>query len=176
METALASCTLRDWRIGDEASLVRHADNWNVAQNVADVFPHPYTMDDGVAWVRKQAGEVPQTQFAIDVDGAAVGGIGLRIGSDIHRRSAEVGYWLGEAFWGRGIITDALVAVTRYAFETFDLAHVFAGIFERNVASRRVLEKAGYSLEGRLRLHVTKKGETMDELVYGVTREEQGKG
>src|SRR5438552_16555683 len=133
-------------------------------------------MDDGVAWVRKQAGEVPQTQFAIDVDGAAVGGIGLRIGSDIHRRSAEVGYWLGEAFWGRGIITDALVAVTRYAFETFDLAHVFAGIFERNVASRRVLEKAGYSLEGRLRLHVTKKGETMDELVYGVTREEQGKG
>ena len=172
METALASCTLRDWRIGDEASLVRHADNWNVAQNVADVFPHPYTMDDGVAWVRKQAGEVPQTQFAIDVDGAAVGGIGLRIGSDIHRRSAEVGYWLGEAFWGRGIITDALVAVTRYAFETFDLAHVFAGIFERNVASRRVFEKNRFTLEGTIRRAARKRGRFVDEWLFGLVPED----
>ena len=171
MEIVLATCTLRDWRSGDEASLAHHADNPNVARNLGDIFPHPYTLDNARSWIRANAGVEPVTRFAIVVEGEARGGIGIEIGSNIHRRSAEIGYWLGERFWGRGIVTDALLAVTRYAFDAFDLAHVFAGTFERNTASRRVLEKAGYVLEGRLRQHVTKDGVTMDDLVYGIVRD-----
>jgi RimJ/RimL family protein N-acetyltransferase len=171
VEIVLATCVLRDWRAGDEPSLVRHADNPNVARNLAEVFPHPYSLDDARSWIRENAGVEPVTRFAIIVDGEACGGIGIEIGSDIHRRSAEIGYWLGERFWGRGIVTEALKAVTGYAFDAFDLAHVFAGTFERNAGSRRVLEKAGYVLEGRLRQHVTKDGVTMDDLVYGIVRD-----
>lgn len=170
MEIILANCTLREWRRGDERSLVHHANNPNVTRDLADVFPYPYRHDDAVAWIGRYVGVEPQTQFAIVIDGEAVGGVGIFIGTDIHRRSAELGYWLSEEHWGRGIMTEAARAVTRYAFETFDLEHVFAGLFERNVGSRRVLEKAGFVLEGRLRMHVTKDGETMDDLIYGILR------
>ena len=149
---------------------MHHANNPNVTRDLADVFPHPYRHDDAVAWIGRHVGVEPQTQFAIDIDGDAVGGIGFLIGSDIHRRSAELGYWISEEFWGRGMMTEAIRAVTRYAFETFDLEHIFAGLFERNVGSRRVLEKAGFVLEGRLRKHVTKNGKTMDDLIFGIVR------
>jgi RimJ/RimL family protein N-acetyltransferase len=170
VEIVLDKCTLRDWRKGDESSLVRHANNPNVARDLADVFPHPYTLDDAFAWVARHAGIEPPTQFAIEIDASAVGGIGLIIGSGLHSRSAEIGYWLGEDYWGRGIMSGVVRAVTHYAFETFDLAHVFAGTFERAAGSRRVLEKAGFILEGRLRQHVTKNGETMDDFIYGIVR------
>jgi RimJ/RimL family protein N-acetyltransferase len=170
VEIVLERCVLRDWRHGDEASLQRQADNIKVARNLVDAFPHPYTVTHAREWIERNAGVQPQTQFAVVVDGQAVGGVGFTIGTDIHRRSAEIGYWLGEAYWGRGIVTEAVRAVTRYAFATFDIAHIFAGLFERNVASRRVLEKAGFVLEGRLRSHVTKHGETMDDLFYGMVR------
>ena len=166
----LASCTLRGWRHEDAASLTRHANNPNVARNLADVFPYPYTMDDARIWIGRHAGVEPPRVFAIVIDGDAVGGVGLEIGTDIHRRSAELGYWLAEPYWGRGIVTDAVRAVIRYGFATFDLEHIFAGLFERNVGSRRVLEKAGFTLEGRLRMHVTKNGETMNDLIFGITR------
>lgn len=89
----------------------------------------------------------------------------------MHRRSAEIGYWLGEPFWGRGIATAAVIAVTGYAFTRHDLVRLHAGVFEWNPASARVLEKAGYSLEGRLRKSVTKNGETIDQLLYATIRE-----
>jgi RimJ/RimL family protein N-acetyltransferase len=164
---ALSRCVLREWRDGDEPSLAHHADNPNVARHLRDGFPQPYTLRDAAAWIASVRNAAPPMQFAIVVDRHAVGGIGITMQHDIFRRSAEIGYWLGEDFWGRGIMAEAVAAVTAYAFRTFDLAHVFAGVFEGNRASARVLEKAGFALEGRLRKHVTKNGVTMDELVYG---------
>jgi len=108
--------------------------------------------------------------FAFIVEGSAVGGIGLVLKDDVFRRSAEIGYWLGEGYWGRGIATEAVRALTEYAFVTFDLCRLHAGVFEWNPASMRVLEKAGYTLEARHRKNVTKDGETIDRLVYALVR------
>ena len=122
--------------------------------------------------IRAARASRPETVFALEVDGRAVGGIGLHPQGDVHRRAMEIGYWLGEPYWGRGIVTEAVRALTRYAFETFDIARVYAYVYEWNPASARVLEKAGYRLEGRLRKAVTKEGTTMDMLVYGFTEED----
>ena len=170
MELRLTRCIIRSWRPGDEASLIHHANNRNVWRNLRDEFPHPYTEADAEEWIRKATVAIPETAFAIAVDGAAVGGIGLRLGHDIYRRSAEIGYWLGEAYWGRGIATEAVHAMTDYGFVRFDLARIWAGVFEWNPASTRVLEKAGYELEARLRQSVTKDGQTVDELLYAIVR------
>ena len=170
MEITLERCTLRPWRRGDELSLVRYANNRNVWRNLRDRFPHPYTAADADAWLTHVSAQSPVASFAIVVDGHAVGGIGLEPGTDVHRRSAEIGYWLGEPFWGRGIATEALRAVTEYAFRTFDICRLEAAVFEWNPASARVLEKAGYRLEGRARLAVTKDGRTGDRLLYALVR------
>ncbi len=173
MDIVLERCALRGWRLDDAPAMQRHADNANVTRWVIDAFSHPYTLENAQAWLGRHAGVTPVQQFAIVVDGEPAGGVGIAIGTDIHRRSAELGYWLGEAHWGRGIATEAVRAMCAYAFETFDLAHIFAGVFEENAASSRVLEKAGFALEGRLRKHVTKFGVTMDDLIYGLVRPEE---
>jgi RimJ/RimL family protein N-acetyltransferase len=154
------------------SSLVRHANNRQVWRNLRDRFPHPYTVSDAEHWIHEATSMRPESHFAIAVAGEAVGGIGLELQKDVHRRSAEIGYWLGEEFWGRGIITDAVRAVTAFGFQVFDVCRIYACVFEWNPASRRVLEKAGYSLEGRLRKSVTKDGHTMDQCIYGILREE----
>ena len=102
----------------------------------------------------------------------AVGGIGILLQEDVHRRSAEIGYWLGEDYWGRGIVTEAVRRVTDWAFENFDLCRIFAHVFAWNPASMRVLEKAGYEYEGRLRQSVTKDGQTIDQVIYAIIRED----
>lgn len=172
MEIRLENCTLRTWWPGDKASLVRHANNANVSGNLRDSFPHPYTDADADAWLSWVAELKPETHFAIEVDGSAVGGIGFRSETDVHRRSAEIGFWLGEAHWGRGIMTEAVRTVTAYALENFDLCRLHAEVFETNPASARVLEKAGYVREGRLRRSVTKAGRTFDAFVYAYVRED----
>ncbi len=172
MELKLSKCTLRPWQEGDEESLVRHANNRKIWRNVRDVFPHPYTHTDAVQWIKSQKpnAHAPVTNFAIVVDGAAVGGIGLMLKEDVHRRSIEIGYWLGEEYWGRGIVTEAVGAVTKYAFANFDVCRVFAGVFEWNIPSMRVLEKNGYKLEARLEKAVTKEGQCIDEFIYAIVR------
>ena len=172
MELKLKKCSIRLWQPGDERSLVQHANNYKVWRNVRDRFPHPYTIGDAHAWVEYVAGEQPRTNFAIAVDGTAVGGIGLALQSDIYRRSAEIGYWLGELFWGRGIMTEAVHVFTDWGFANFsDLCRIYAGVLEWNPASRRVLEKAGFQFEARLRKAVTKDGQTMDDFIYAAIRE-----
>ncbi|MCI0336516.1 MAG: GNAT family N-acetyltransferase [Acidobacteria bacterium] len=171
MELKLKCCTIRSWRSGDEESLVRHANNYKIWRNVRDRFPHPYTMQDARAWIEHARYEEPKTNFAIVVDGAAVGGIGLVLQTDIYRRSAEIGYWLGEEFWGRGIASEAVRTFTEWAFDNFDLCRIYAGVLEWNPASMRVLEKAGFQFEARLRKGVTKEGKTMDDFLYSVVRE-----
>jgi RimJ/RimL family protein N-acetyltransferase len=170
MELRLSRSIIREWRRGDEPSLVRHANNRKVWINLRDAFPHPYTMADADWWIDTASNGTPLTSFAIEVDRAAVGGIGFVLKDDIFRRSAEIGYWLGEEFWGRGIVSEALQAMTEYAFANFDLCRIYAGVFEWNTASMRVLEKAGYEFEGRMRKAVMKDGKNIDECIYSIIR------
>jgi RimJ/RimL family protein N-acetyltransferase len=138
--------------------------------NLRDLFPHPYTLADAEWYITQVGDEVPVMRFAIDVDGDAVGSVGLMLGSDIERRSAEIGYWLGRAYWGRGIMSAAVVAVTDYAFRQLDLLRVFAVPFVRNPASVRVLEKAGYRREGTMRCSAIKDGVVLDQYLYATVR------
>ena len=170
MEIKLKNCTLRDWRRGDESALALHANNYKIWRNVRDRFPHPYSLEDAERWVEHARNEDPITNFAIVVEGVAVGGIGLIFHDDIYHRSAELGYWLGEAYWGRGLVTEAVCGVVEWGFANFDIARIYAGVLEWNPASARVLEKAGFQYEARLRRAVTKEGVTMDELMYAIVR------
>jgi RimJ/RimL family protein N-acetyltransferase len=161
-------CVLRPWRRDDLESLLLHADNPNVSRGLRDRFPFPYTRADGEAFLALPAGD--EWRFAIEVDGAAVGGMGVRPGADVHRIDAEVGYWLGEALWGRGIVAAALDALVPRAFERFDLQRVHAGVYSNNPASMRVLEKAGFVREGVHRRAVIKRGEVLDLVMFARLR------
>jgi RimJ/RimL family protein N-acetyltransferase len=166
MKLAVKTCEVRSWRASDVDSLVAHANNRNVWINLRDRFPYPYTAKDGRRFIRASREMDPETFFAIAVGGDAVGGIGFVLQSDVERVSAEIGYWLGESLWGRGIMTDALIATTTYAIERHGLTRIFAVPFANNVSSCRVLEKAGYVLEGRLRRSAIKAGVVVDQLQY----------
>jgi ribosomal-protein-alanine N-acetyltransferase len=171
----LETCTVRSWRADDVASLVTHANNRRIWINLRDRFPHPYTKSDGQTFIRASRKMQPESNFAISLDGAAIGGIGFHLQSDVDRVSAEIGYWLGEPFWGRGIAAEALAAVTRYAIDAHGLTRLFALPFAYNAASCRVLEKAGYLLEARLRRSAIKNGAIVDQLQYAyVTPEPTG--
>ena len=161
---------LRPFRLDDDASIALHADDRAVWINLRDRFPNPYRLDDARNWLGMVVGKTPATDFAIEVEGLAVGSIGITLGEDVFRRSAEIGYWLGRAFWGRGIASSAVRAVTEHAFEQFDLNRLHAGVFAWNPTSARVLEKAGYQLEGRLRSAIVKDGRLMDGLLYAIVR------
>lgn len=163
---------LRPWREGDEPALVRHADSHAVWRGLRDRFPRPYTRADAEAWISLCRDMNPQTRLAIEVGGEAAGGITLEPGDDINRRTAEIGYWLGEALWGRGIATAAVRAMTGYGFETLGLTRVFAVPLANNPASARVLEKCGYALEGRMRRSAVKEGVVLDQLLYAITDED----
>jgi ribosomal-protein-alanine N-acetyltransferase len=164
-------CTLRRWRFGDLASLVKHANNLNVARHLRDRFPHPYTREDAQAFLKSATVADPQTNFAIEVGGIAAGGLGYVPGNDVERYSAEVGYWLGEDCWGRGIVTEALGLFTEYAFTELGLLRLFALPFADNIASIRVLEKAGYGSEGVLRSSCVKYGKPRDQMLYAKVNE-----
>jgi len=163
--------TLREWRPGDAESLAQHANNVKVSRNLHDAFPHPYTRADADSWIKQTSTATSGMIFAIVVDGQAVGGIGIHPGKDVERRTAAIGYWLGEPYWGRGITTEALQAMTEHVFAVFDFARLEAYVFEWNLASARVLEKAGYTREARLKKKVTKEGRTLDCFLYARVRE-----
>ena len=159
---------MRSWTPGDVEPLARYANNRKIWINLRDRFPHPYTKSHARGFIRHARSAVPETSFAIDVRGEAAGAISFMLNADVERVSAEIGYWLGEPFWGRGIATEALVAVTRYAIETHGLTRVYALPFASNTASCRVLEKAGYVLEARLRRSAIKDGVITDQLQYAL--------
>jgi ribosomal-protein-alanine N-acetyltransferase len=154
---------LRRFAPTDADALVRLADNRRIWINMRDRFPHPYTRVDADRWIAHCHAEAGQpTQFAIDLNGLAIGGIGVELFDDVHRLTAEIGYWVGEPYWGQGIATAALTQMSRYAFAEFPLERIQALVFEWNPASRRVLEKAGYTLEARLARSITKDGRLGD--------------
>jgi RimJ/RimL family protein N-acetyltransferase len=172
MEIRLSQCVVRSWRESDAESITKHADNRSIWRNLRDAFPHPYRMEDAKQFIEMAMARDPETFFCIAVDDQAVGSIGYSFLSDVNRFTAEVGYFLGEEHWGRGIMTEALSAVTRHALDTHQLNRIYAMPYEWNPASFRVLEKSGYVLEGRLRRAACKDGQVIDQLLYAVTRED----
>ena len=160
---------LRSWRGEDLDSLVANASHDDVAVGLRDRFPYPYTGDDGRAWLARAVDESDRA-WAIEIDGAAVGGVSLHPGVDVHRHSAELGYWLGRGYWGRGIMTAVIHAFASPAMEAFRLHRLYATVYESNPASMRVLEKAGFEREGTQKSAVVKRGKLLDLVVYARTR------
>ena len=170
MQLVLERCTVRPWRLDDAESVARHANNRKIWPGVRDLFPHPYTIQDAYEFLQRAISEQPEMKFCVEIEDAAVGGIGVHPGQDVHRHTATVGYWLGEKFWGRGIMTEAVTAVTDFCVENFPLRRISAEVFANNPGSARVLEKAGFSLEGCLKNNVLKDGKLLDSLLYARTR------
>ena len=166
MEIAGTKSTLRPWRVADAPLLARHANNVNVARQLRDRFPHPYTTADARQFIQSIAGAKPATSFAIVVEGQPVGGIGFSPGADVERYSAEVGYWLAETHWGRGIATEAITLVSGYAFGVCNMLRLFALPFADNARSIRALEKAGYTREALLRASSVKDRKIRDQALY----------
>ena len=154
----------------DAPALARHADNPHVTNSLRDLYPSPYSVVDAVEFLARFSTADPCTVFAIANAAEVFGVIGYFPGQDVYRFSAEIGYWIGEPYWGRGIMTQAVDLLSQYVFETHPINRLYAGIFSTNPASVRVLEKAGYKCEGTHKCHVVKNGEIQDELVYARLR------
>jgi RimJ/RimL family protein N-acetyltransferase len=175
MNTQKFNLILRPWNMDDLDNIVIFANNNKIADNLTDAFPHPYTREDGIAYI-KTFGEHPDRVndpvrvFAIEVNGIACGSIGIFPQSDVHRKNAEMGYWLAEEYWGSGIMTVAVKNMVEYGFSTFDITRIFARPFSSNIASQRVLEKAGMKLEGRFEKSLFKNGQFLDELIYSTLK------
>ena len=166
MNLDCGSSIVRDWRDGDREALLRFANNRRVWRNLKDRFPHPYGEAEADAWLALAREHPGRTGWAIEVDGLAVGGIGLVPGEDVHAKSAHIGYWLGEPYWGRGIMTDAVRAVSDYAMTTLGFLRLEAPVYEWNPASMRVLEKCGFVREGVMRKSIFKDGQLIDCMLY----------
>jgi RimJ/RimL family protein N-acetyltransferase len=171
MEIRLETCTLRPWRMSDELALARQANNRKIWLNLFDAFPHPYGELDAVEWIGKHVGVEPVRCFAIDHGGELCGSIGVFPQSDVHARMAEIGYWIAESHWSRGIASEAARGICAYAFDVFpELVRIQAAVFAWNPASMRVLEKAGFEREGVLRQSVWKDGTLLDSVLYARLR------
>jgi RimJ/RimL family protein N-acetyltransferase len=157
---------LRPWREADVFTLARYADNPRVAACMRDGFPSPYTIDDARRFIALANGAGHPLFLAIEVQGEAAGGIGIHPLGDVYRGTAEIGYWLGEPFWGKGIVTEAVRALVPVVFQKTMILRIQAGIFSNNPASMRVLEKSGFAREAVHRNAVTKHGAVMDEVLY----------
>jgi RimJ/RimL family protein N-acetyltransferase len=162
---------LRPWRTDDLPALVRYANNFAIARNLTNQFPHPYSEEDGERFIAMATRDTPTRIFAIELQGEAGGAIGIHPQTDIHARNAELGYWLAEPFWGQGIMTRAVREMVAYGFRTYpEVDRIFARPFGSNHASQRVLEKAGFALEARMEKTLYKNGAYEDELIYAVRR------
>lgn len=161
---------LREWHNDDLDSMVKHANNYNIAKFLTDRFPHPYTYDDAKEYFSSISRQYPTQVFAISIDDEAVGSIGLFPQTDIHAKNAEMGYWLSEEYWGNGIMPEAIKQIVDYGFKTFDITRIFARPFGTNLQSQRVLEKAGFTLEARFEKALFKNGVFIDELIYAIRK------
>lgn len=170
MELRLKRCVVRPWRMADAASLASHANNRRVSMTLRDRFPYPYTIDHANEFLSRVTADHPITNFCVDIEDHAVGGIAIRLGEDVNRHTAELGYWLAEPFWRRGIMTEVVWVFVNYCFENFPLHRIYAQAHANNPASARVLEKAGFNFEGRLRKNVVKDNQILDSLLYARTK------
>jgi len=173
VELRAGPAVIRGWRSSDAEGLARQANDRRIWLNMRDAFPHPYGIGDAERFIEKALGMSPQTYFAIEVSGAVGGGIGYTLHTDVERVGAEVGYWVGAEYWGRGIATAAVRVLTQQAFLSHpELRRLYAVPFSSNPASARVLSKAGYCLEGTLRQSALKDGQVLDQWMYAMLRDE----
>ncbi len=169
MRIDLTHCSIRNWREDDLDRLVRLADNRKIWLALRDRFPSPYTRDAGKEWLGVVLAASPPTTFVIAVEDQLAGSIGIIPGTDIYARTAEVGYWLGEEYWGRGLAAEALNGFAPWVFEEFKLARLWAAVFVNNPGSARVLEKAGFVREATFKNAAVKDGHVIDEWIYART-------
>ena len=166
-------CVLREWRKEDIKVLIQLANNKKIFNNLRDVFPYPYTKRDAENWINfVLSNNLPQTNFVITYHGQFAGGFGIIFKEDIYRFNAEIGYWLGEPFWNKGIISEAIILATNYIFKNFEIVRIYAEPFADNHASRKALEKAGYSMDVCLKNYVVKNNQIKDSCIYSILKED----
>ncbi len=161
---------LRPWTIHDLESVAKHGDNFSINRFMSDGFPD--SLEKWRTFLEYATTDSSILYLAIEVEGQAVGGIGISPKKDILQKNAELGYWISEEYQGKGIVSTAIVRIVAMVFQTFDIDRIYATPFETNPASRRVLEKAGFVLEARFSKIVIKNGERLDELVYAIRRKQ----
>ena len=166
LDIGIAGWTLRAWRDGDAPALAEHADNPHVWRHMSDRFPQPYTLAIAEHWVRQGHVDFGGDNWAIAFEDAAVGGCGIAQDSAQFRCNAEIGYWLAEAYWGRGVVTQVARVLAARAFENPEITRVFAPIHATNATSMRVAEKAGFVREGVQPQSAIKAGRVIDRVVY----------
>ena len=170
MRIEIGQYIIRDWEYDDASAIIKYADNPKIAANLRDGFPYPYTLSDANAFLTNMIEKVPRSVFAIATKDEAIGSIGLMPGKDVHRLTAELGYWLAEPYWNQGIMTSAVIAITDFCLREFGLNRIYAEPYTTNHASARVLKKAGFRLEGILRANVVKNGKVLDQFMYAKVR------
>ncbi|MEL6672930.1 MAG: GNAT family protein [Bacteroidota bacterium] len=162
--------TLRPWQLSDLDSLVELANNHRVAKNLTNQFPYPYSRESGQKFIDYANQARPYRIRAIEYEGRAVGAVGLHPQEDIFFKNLELGYWLGEPYWGKGLMTEAVRQTVVYGFENWEVDRIFARPFGSNIGSQRVLEKAGFTFEARFDKTLFKFGQYEDELYYAIRR------
>ena len=172
MEILFEGIILRPWSIDDAKQLAEIANNKNIADNLQDHFPFPYSLKDARKWLSEVISVDPPCNFAIVSNGIIVGNIGVLTKDDIHRKNIEIGYFLAEKYWGEGIAPRAVKAIASYAFSNFDIVRAYAETFADNIRSRRTLEKAGFTLEANLKSYVIKNGIIKDACIYSVLKDD----
>jgi len=170
VKIALEDALLRPWRSEDAEALARNANEREITRSLRDAFPHPYSLEHARAWLASVCPVRPVRFFAIEIEGEAAGGIGVSRLDDIYRHTGEIAYWLAKRHWNRGIVSQAVDAITRYAFTELDLARLQAGVLAWNVGSIRVLEKCGYVREGLQRRGAYKEGQFADLVLFARLR------
>ncbi len=166
MEIILSNSKLRPWKIEDATVIAKHANNKKIADNMRDGFPFPYTIEDAQTWLNMAIKESTHLLLAIEINGEAAGGIGILFKENVYRLSAEIGYWLGEEHWNKGIASEAIKKLSDSVFETTNVIRIYAEIFSPNVASMKTISKAGFNLEAINRKAVFKNGIILDQNVY----------
>lgn len=165
-------CKLRKWRLSDAKDLAAALSNKSILNNLRDGLPYPYTENDAADYIDAMlsADENDTFAFAIIVDDKVIGSIGAFRQSNIHRQTAELGYYLAEDYWGQGIMTDAIRQICRGIFESTDILRIYAEPFSNNIGSRRALEQAGFQYEGLMRCNAVKNGKVEDMALYSLIR------
>jgi ribosomal-protein-alanine N-acetyltransferase len=166
IDLTLGDVKLRGFRKSDSKRMAELANNEKISRNLRDGFPHPYTLEHAEEFIRRFIGQNPVTFFAIEFKGEYVGNISLVKGNEVYRKSAEVGYFIGEPYWNKGIATTALQLITDYGFKNLDVIRIHTGVYEHNLSSQRVLEKCGFKKEGVFQKAVFKQGVYLNEVRF----------
>lgn len=167
-------CKIRKWKLSDATDLAAAISNKKILDNLRDGLPYPYTEQDGENYISEMlsANEDETFAFAITADNKAIGSIGVFRQENIHRQTAELGYYISEEYWGKGIMTEAVKQICEYVFSNSDIIRIYAEPFAYNMASCRVLEKAGFQYEGTLRNNAVKNGKVIDMKMYSILKTE----